>query len=461
MSRLFGALMSLSRRLTVAVVLTVAVRDMSAGTAKAVPAFAVQTAKPCQSCHVGGFGPQLTPYGREFKLRGYTERAGEDKPIFNVPLSMMAVASYVRTQKDQATPPADGFSTNNNTALDQVSLFLAGGLGSHLGGFVQTTYDGIGKSWTWDNLDLRMTTVTKIKDMDVVLGLSLNNSPTVQDVWNTLPAWGFPYTSSALAPSPSASPLYMGALAQNTLGLTGYAWVNSAVYIEAGGYGSPNATTLTRLGADPFATGDIKGLAPYGRIAYQTKVADGSLEVGAFGMRTDIHPGRDRTTGLTDRYTDLGLDASYQNALDSGDVVSLQARYLNEKQSLNATCELSGTPGSDCAETRLSDLRADVSYYWRDKLGVTLGAFDTFGPANPSIYAANRTFKPDSSGMTLQVDGTAWGEGKSPLGPRFNVRVGVQYTMYGRFDGAGKNFDGAGAKASDNNTLRLFTWIAY
>jgi hypothetical protein len=30
-----------------------------------------------------------------------------------------------------------------------------------------------------------------------------------------------------------------------------------------------------------------------------------------------------------------------------------------------------------------------------------------------------------------------------------------------RFNGAGHNYDGAGANASDNNTLRVFTWFAY
>jgi hypothetical protein len=459
MRQVRGALKSLLRRLTITAALAVSTFTLSAGAAMAVPAFAIQTDKPCQACHVGGLGPQLTPYGREFKLRGYTERAGDDKPVMNLPVSIMAVASYVQTRKDQAAPPAEHFSTNDNAAIDQVSLFLAGGLGSHLGGFVQTTYDGVARSWSWDNLDLRATTATKIKNVDVVLGLSLNNSPTVQDAWNTLPAWGFPYTSSALAPSPSASPLFLGGLAQNTLGLTGYAWINSAVYVEAGGYGSLDRKTISRLGAD--SPGDIKSLAPYGRVAYQTKVAGGSLEVGAFAMRTDIFPDRDHTTGLTDRYTDWGLDASYQNALDSGDVVSLQARYLNEKQALDATCELGGTPGPDCADTRLNDLRADVSYYWRDKIGLTVGLFDTYGPANPFIYPDNRTFKPDSNGMTVQLDATPWGEGKSPLGPRFNMRVGVQYTLYGKFDGARKDFDGAGANASDNNTLRVFTWVAY
>lgn len=445
------------RRSSLAPLLALGLVGLGAGSALAVPSFAIQTDHPCQACHVGGFGPQLTPYGRDFKLHGYTERAN----TFNLPVSAMAVASYVRTAKDQAEPPADHFSTNDNTALDQVSLFIAGGLGSHFGGFVQTTYDGVGKSWSWDNLDLRATTVTHVKGMEVVLGLSANNSPGVQDAWNTLPAWGFPYTSSALAPSPSASPLFVGGLAQNTLGLTGYAWINSAVYIEGGAYGSPTQSALTHLGADPFSPGDIDGLAPYGRVAYQTKIGGGTVQVGAFGMRTDIHPGRDRLTGATDRYSDFGVDASYQNALDSGDVITVNARYLNERQTLTATCALMDPVEPGCADTRLNDLRADVSYYWRDKIGATVGLFDTYGPSNPSLFPDNRTFKPDSSGVTLQLDATPWGEGKSPLGPRFNMRVGVQYTLYNRFNGANKNFDGGGANASDNNTLRVFTWFAY
>ena len=41
------------------------------------------------------------------------------------------------------------------------------------------------------------------------------------------------------------------------------------------------------------------------------------------------------------------------------------------------------------------------------------------------------------------------------------MRVGVQYTLYSRFDGARTNFDGTGANASDNNTLRVLMWFAY
>ena len=44
---------------------------------------------------------------------------------------------------------------------------------------------------------------------------------------------------------------------------------------------------------------------------------------------------------------------------------------------------------------------------------------------------------------------------------RLNVRVGVQYTFYTQFNGAGSNFDFVGTNAADNNTLRVFTWFAF
>jgi hypothetical protein len=407
-------------------------------------------------CHVGGFGPQLTPYGRDFKLKGYTDRVTR----LNVPLSAMAVASYVRTAKAQPEPPAAHFATNDNVALDQASVFFAGGFGEHVGAFAQATYDGVSRTFAWDNLDLRLTTRTQIRDRDVVLGLSLNNSPGVQDAWNTLPAWGFPYTDSALAPAPSAAPLLAGPLAQTTLGVTGYAWISSALYLEAGAYGSPSARILGRLGADPADPGDLKGLAPYGRVAFQTKVRAGVLEVGAVALRADIRPGLDRTTGLVDRYTDLGLDASFQRAFANHDVLSLNARWLHERRKLAATCALAGSEDPGCADGRLDDLRFDVAYYWRQKIGLTVAAFDTFGSANAAVFAANRTLKPDSSGVILQVDGTPFGDRPQPA-RRLNLRLGLQYTHYFEFEGARRDFASIGRDAGDNDTLRVFTWVAF
>ena len=442
------------RRLLAVALLGFGAAGLVAGTASAVPAFAVQTGAPCQACHVGGFGPQLTPFGRAFKLQGYTMRTA----VFNLPLSAMAIGSFTHTDKGQA--PTPGFAPNDNFALDQISLFFAGGFGQHIGAFVQTTYDGVARAWHWDNVDLRATQTFTVKGADVTVGATLNNSPAVEDAWNTLPAWGYPYTASALAQTPSASPLLNGALAQNSLGATAYAWIASSVYLEAGGYGSPGATSLSHLGVNPTDPGSIHGLAPYGRAAFEHDLAGGTLEVGVFGMRTDIFPALDHTTGMTDRYTDLGFDGSYIRTLKNTDVVSFNARVVRERQTLAATCALAGQL-SGCASNTLTDVRADGSYYWRNKVGLTVALFDTTGSANTTIYAANRTSKPDSSGVTLQLDGTPFGGSGSSLGARFNLRVGLQYTAYARFDGAAGNYDGAGANASDNNTVRVFSWVSF
>jgi hypothetical protein len=408
-------------------------------------------------CHVGGFGPQLTPFGREFKLNGYTLRA---KPI-NVPLAAMAIVSFTKTKTDQTELPA-GFGANNNIAFDQGSIFLAGGIGKHFGGFAQVTYDGVGKSWAWDNLDLRAVTTGTLFGQSAIFGLSLNNSPTVQDVWNTTPVWGFPYTDTAVSATPSAGPLINGALAQNTLGLTAYSWIGQKLYLEAGAYSSPSAKSLRWLGVDPVSLGDIHGLAPYGRIAYQHELGGGTLEVGAFALKAAINPERNRSSGFSDQYSDVGLDASWQKTNSHGSTIAANVRYTHEAKNLQASCALAiiGDGRSpNCAKVDLNDWRGNVSYHWHGKLGATLGAFSTNGSANANLYSTSG--RPDSNGITAQIDYTPWGVGNSPLGPLVNMRLGIQYTAYGNFDGARHNYDGAGADASDNNTLRIFTWLAF
>lgn len=426
---------------------------LAAAPARAVPAFGAQTGQSCNACHVGGFGPQLTPFGRRFKDGGYTLRLNSS----NVPLSAMAVASYIRTRKAQDPPPAAGFSGNDNLAVDQISVFFAGGFGQHLGAFVQATWDGIGKVFTWDNLDVRATTNAKVAGHDVQLGLSLNNAPTITDPFNTLKAWGFPYTGSNLAPRPAAQPM-LGAFAQTTLGLTGYAVMDSGLRLEAGGYRTPGANLLRHLGADPTSPGVLARTAPFARIAYEKDLGDRNFEVGAFGLWASLYPGADRSAGVSDRYADTGVDASYQWFRKNKDVVTLNGRFTHESQTLSASQALGL---SELSSGRLDDLRLDGSYYWRNRIGATIGLFQTTGTSDNLLYGSNRTFRPDSNGATFQIDGTPWGAGDSPLGRRFNARLGLQYTVYGKFNGARTDFDGLGHNASDNNTLRLFGWVAY
>lgn len=431
-----------------------AVALTSPRSARAVPAFAQQTGQPCQACHVGGFGPELTPFGREFKLGGYTLRAHA-----SIPLAAMAVASFTHTRKDQVPAP-EHLNQNDNFTLDEAAVFLAGGIGQHLGGFAEITYEGIDRHFTWDNLDLRAVTTGKLFGEDTTFGLSVNNNPTVQDPWNTLPAWGFPYTDTETSETPAAAPLIDDSLAQGVLGLTGYTWIGHKFYVEGGGYFSPAQSTLNWLGADD--PGKIHGLAPYGRVAFQTNAGGGTFEVGGTALHANIFPDRNRSSGFTDRYTDLGLDSSWQKNIGKTDLFTANIRYMHEKGDLKASCAL-GLIGDgndvNCGSYRLNEFRATGRYTLHQKTGFTLSAFSITGSRNANVFEGDGS--PDSNGLMGQIDYTFWPDGKSPLGPLFNARVGVQYTAYGKFNGRRHNFDGAGASASDNDVLRVFTWIAF
>ena len=141
----------LSTNTSVATALIVLVTGVAlAPVANAVPSFASQTGMPCARCHTIGYGPALTPYGRQFKLNGFT--FGDGKPL---PVALMLQGGYTRTSGDLPEAPADHTSVNDNLSLDQVSVFFAGRIGEHSGGFVQITYSGPDRATSWDNIDLR------------------------------------------------------------------------------------------------------------------------------------------------------------------------------------------------------------------------------------------------------------------------------------------------------------------
>ena len=437
----------------IAILIPAVLLPLLSSPAAAVPSFAEQTGQPCSSCHVGAFGPQLTPFGRAFKEGGYTMRAGDG---FTNPLSAMAVASFVNTAKDQGAPPAPHYGVNNNGTIDQVSVFVAGGIDDHFGGFSQFTYDGVGRAFAWDNLDLRYATTTTILGTPVVAGLSLNNAPGIADPWNTLPAWGFPYTGSDLAPGPDAATILDGGLAQSVLGVSAYADWDANIYTEVSLYVTPGHGFLRALGSD-FGAGSIAGVAPYLRAAWHKDTGDQNFEIGAFAFLPQLYPGGDNSTGTSDRFSDIGIDGSYQYTGDMSGIWGVNARYTNEHQHLAASTLLGNA--ANLSDT-LNDVHLDASYYWHNMIGGTVGFFDSWGSADTVLYGDSAVFKPDTAGFTFQVDGTVFGRGMDTLDGRFNVRLGLQYTAYTKFDGATTNYDGFGANASDNNTLRLFVWTA-
>jgi hypothetical protein len=80
--------------------------------------------------------------------------------------------------------------------------------------------------YTWDNLDVRYADTTDIGGMPLVYGITANNNPTVQDPWNSTPAWGYPFVATNLANTPGAKTLIDQGFAAQVLGTGAYAFLN-------------------------------------------------------------------------------------------------------------------------------------------------------------------------------------------------------------------------------------------
>src|ERR1700726_4005241 len=203
---------------------------LGARPALAVPAFAVQTGQPCATCHIGAFGPHLTPQGRDFKLHGYVGNDGKDHGL---PLAFTTISSFTHTAAPQPGGAAPGFKPNDNVAIDQVAAYYAGRITSDIGGFIELKFDGVKQQAQVDNIDIRRVREGELFGKDALWGVTVNNAPTVQDAWNSTPVWGFPFNRSPLAPTPMATTLADGRLSQRVVGAGAYMLWNDLVYWEA------------------------------------------------------------------------------------------------------------------------------------------------------------------------------------------------------------------------------------
>jgi hypothetical protein len=415
--------------------------------ALALPAFAQQTGQPCGRCH-NAF-PELTAFGRRFKLGGYTLGGGEERALR---VSVMGIGGFTHTEASQVPPPP-GFKSNDNLSLEQFSAFYGGKIVENLGAFAQVTYDGIAHNWHWDNVDIRYANRGELFGHDVIFGITAHNNPTVQDVYNTTPAWGHPYVSPGLAPSPAAATLIEGAFAQAVGGLGAYAFFNDQFYVEVSAYKTLSQKALHTLGIDPTSVpGAIPSVAPYVRVAWERNWDSHSLMIGAFGMVANVAPGFMPGIG-TDRFVDLGLDSQYQWEGDNG-YFTLRSTLINEKQNLDATF---AQLGSDNLVNTLNSFKASATFIngkQSNKVGFTVGYFKIAGSSDATLYMNNASgFSPNSNGWMGEIFYIPFGLNQSPGWPWWNARVGVQYIYYNKFDGT--TF---GAKG--NNTLFLYLWMA-
>jgi hypothetical protein len=422
---------------------------------KNVPAFSRQTGLACSSCHY--HFPQLTPFGRLFKLNGYTltglttigqpgDSAGKETlKLSPIPgIAAMLVGSITSTKN--SVP-----GTQNGAVVlpDQFSIFAAGELTPNLGAFTQFTYSAPDGTFGIDNIDIRFANHGTFADRDIIYGITLHNNPTVQDVWNTVPAWGFPFLTSPAAPSPIASTLIDGTLGQQVLGLGAYSLYNSTLYTEFTAYRSAEQGVPVPL--DSSATNVTAGVIPYWRVALQHETPNRSLMLGTFGFDARLYP--TGVTGSRNHYTDAAIDAQIEQRNGPATWIG-RAAFIHESQQLFAT---HSTGGADNFEQTLSTLRANVAYLPNYRYGLTLEYFQTTGTTDEALYPAadvtgSRTGSPNTNGLIGEIEYNAWQ----------NARIAFQYTNYFKFNGSTNSYDVPGGRnAASNNTFYFFCWLAF
>jgi hypothetical protein len=477
--------------------------------AQALPSFARQTGQPCGTCHTDF--PALTPYGRRFKLLGYTTGGGAYK---TTPFSSRTAAD-VRAEYNKllgyandVTPPpptggekgwvppisamvivgdthlaapipapTDPYKPNDNIVASPISFFWGGAITDNIGAFAQVTRnapdlvvnnDAFSHTWTWDNTDVRFAGTTKIGGIDVVYGITANNNPTVQDLWNTTPAWAFPYATPGPGGSagPTSATMIEGAFAARVGSVGGYTMLNDVLYMEASVYRTLNFSQQNSLGTDPVGSPGLFNYAPYWRIALEPHWGPHTLMVGTFGMYMDVHPWSD-PTGLvsqgtipqSDKYSDLGFDAQYQYQ-GSNYWLTLRGSYIHEVQTLNASFNgFNPAFASSNPIDTLNSLRlySSLALGADNRIVLTGQYFKSWGSADAGIYGVDTDgvtpLAPNSDGWTAELAYIPFGVSKAPGWPWFNTRIGLQYTYFNKANGTTVG-------AQNNNTLFLHAWMA-
>ena len=300
----------------------------------------------------------------------------------------------------------------------------------------------------------------------------MNNNPTVSDVLNTTPAWGFPaglpagdtvMTPGRGAPDRGSGPVRVG-------GIGAYFFWNNLIYGEMAVYRTARKGVTQFLGAGLSTDPVIQGVAPYWRLFLQQQWGKRSRAGGPFRPGKPEHlggnkpptldadgnvippgPGNPRfldTNGPIDRYTDLGFDAQYQ-FIGKKHLFTVQTSYIHEDQKLNDTFSQDGVhltkaPGWTGIKIKLPTTTIAPTTGAPSAAPLPMSIIGAAGdPSTPILTppkSQNRLYgqsKPNSDYWIFELDYVPWWK-------QFVTKFTLQYTAYSHFNGGRSRYDGNG-----------------
>ncbi|MDT3706210.1 MAG: hypothetical protein ROZ09_05245 [Thiobacillus sp.] len=427
--------------------------------AHAVPSFGRQTGEECMECHT--VYPMLNADGRRFKLGGYSMSTPKpaDAPFFDkVPLSALLQVSGTAT-RDTGTAGAtdEDFPRDRDTLIQAAGLYYGGRITDRSGALVQYSYDGVERAWAMEMFDARYGGSTQLGDKEMLYGVTLNNSPTLSDIYNSTPVWAFPHTSS-VSVMPAAGTKIDTALASQVGGVGVYGLWNDLLYAELAFYRTADSGVFRPLAAGVDVENVVNGTAPYWRLALQRETGPHSFAFGTYGLVAKIDAEAEDPDLGADRFRDVALDAQYQYV--AGDhAFTATATWIREKQEWDASF---GAGLVSNPSTILKTFRADAHYVYRGTYAGILQYFDTRGDDDALRYdtgapvTGSANGSPDSRGWIAELNYLAEVDWMPVVQ---HAKFALRYTAYTQFNGAGHNYDGFGRDAKDNNSIFLLVWF--
>lgn len=413
--------------------------------AQAVPSFARQTGSACADCHIGSYGPALTPYGMRFKLGGYTDSNGEG---IKIPVSAQVTGVH--------SNPARGETTSR---LNEADLYLAGRISDYVGGYVKVASTNTGN----DKFDTRLTEMDlrfvtskfKIGEKNATVGVTVNNNFGAQDPIGVLPAASSLGVPSAYATSNSI--LNSSPLSRRVLGTSVYGVYDRDWYGELGTYRSMSTSLQDRFGfpvsGDPGRLSDTG----YMRLAYMRDFKRHFFSAGVTALSTKQQ--RPRTGGPTNDVTDLGYDLTYQFLGNREHVVSVAYTNIYERRRYGDP--LGGDPALvPFRRGSVRDQTLSLNYAFRQSYGVLLAHMINTGSADPARYAPYGV--PDTTANLISAYWTPFGKEDS-FTSIANMRLSATWFRFSKFNGASDNVFGpfAPTNAEDLNQFQVALSLAF
>ncbi len=466
-------------RMTLAALVAAAFALCSPRGAYAIPSFARQTGLACASCHT--VFPHLTPFGRFFKLHGYTMTSAKlikalkvyfkndttmvkrvALQISHIPMVSVRIASRWNDQAGGGNlVPAgpvtagQGFMSTpegygGNDALNIVagsSLYIAGEITPNMGSFLEFGgVDDAGGSFGLGMFDLALVSNSqKLVGMDFVYGIRAEDGLGAGDPSNTVGTWGLNSTLMGLS---THNTLFDAGIAMmeggELFGMLGN-FNSGGLYASVGAYRPSVDQTMNSylqgsLAGDGSFDGTNGAANGYLRLSYYLPPIGNNLytEIGTFGYVGSLNMTATQLSALADpryidHYSDYGVDLQAQY-IGGKNLVELFALFQDQKDgAFYGIDELTGFPGDGEAVSR-QGLGVKADYYYDG----TIGCYAKY------LYQSSAQLK------DINVSGGIIGASYFPWE---NVNLRLEEALYSRYNiGIAQYAPGAGLSARPTHT---------